>query len=156
MTIHHWMTQTGCVFVCVFVMALTLSTPTFLKDTCSSLKLWMNSCSSLAPNLTFFRGIEFWKSMSMNWQYAAPDNNDSNTATHGSTAWPGAAGLYNHQRYNSPSQSLQAGSQQGWGEKPLVRFPQQHLADVKHHIHLHTHTDIYRKMAALIKMLAFS
>lgn len=91
MTIHHWMTQTGCVCVCVFVMALTLSTPTFLKETCSSLKLWMNSCSSLAPNLTFFRGIEFWKSMSMNWQYAAPDNNDNNTATHGSTAWPGAA-----------------------------------------------------------------
>lgn len=51
---------------------LTLSTPIFLNPTCRSLKLWMYSCSSLAPNLTFFRGIELGNSMSMNWQYAAP------------------------------------------------------------------------------------
>lgn len=58
---------------------LTFSTPIFLKEACRSLKLWMNSCSSLAPNLTFFRGTEFGKSMSINWQYAAPGHMKGHT-----------------------------------------------------------------------------
>lgn len=46
----------------------TLSTPIFLKAACSTLKLWMYSCSSLAWNFTFRRWTQPGNSMSMNWQ----------------------------------------------------------------------------------------
>lgn len=51
---------------------LTLSTFILLKAAWRTLKLCINSCSSLAWNLTFFRRIQPGNSMSMNWQYAAP------------------------------------------------------------------------------------
>ena len=42
--------------------------------TCRNLKFWMYSCSRLVLNLTFFKVIDPGKSMSMNWQYAAPEH----------------------------------------------------------------------------------
>lgn len=51
---------------------LTLSTLILLKAAWRTLKLCINSCSSLAWNLTFFRRIQPGNNMSMNWQYAAP------------------------------------------------------------------------------------
>lgn len=51
---------------------LTLSTPIRLKPACRTLKFWMYSCSNFAWNFTFLSATEPGKSMSMNWQYAAP------------------------------------------------------------------------------------
>lgn len=53
-------------------MILTLSTLIRLKAAWRTLKLCINSCSSLAWNLTFFRRMHPGNNMSMNWQYAAP------------------------------------------------------------------------------------
>lgn len=56
----------------VYKRILTLSTLILLKAAWRTLKLCINSCSSLAWNLTFFRRIQPGNNMSMNWQYAAP------------------------------------------------------------------------------------
>lgn len=54
------------------IAQLTLSTPIRLKPACRTLKFWMYSCSNFAWNFTFLSATEPGKSMSMNWQYAAP------------------------------------------------------------------------------------
>lgn len=54
-------------------VSCTLSTLIFLKAACSILKFCMYSCSRFVRNFTRFIMTEPGKSMSMYWQYAAPE-----------------------------------------------------------------------------------
>lgn len=65
-------TKITCTLLSCAGISLTLSTPMRLKAACSTLKLWMNSCSRRAWNFTFFSRTLPGNSMSMNWQYATP------------------------------------------------------------------------------------
>lgn len=60
------------------IRRLTLSTLILLKAAWRTLKLCIDSCSSLAWNLTFFRRMQPGNNMSMNWQYAAPGKHRHN------------------------------------------------------------------------------
>ena len=64
----------------------TLSTPIFLNEFWRALKLWIYSCSCLAPNLTCFRRV-LPRTHNIKWQVGSPQSEFVNSKIRLATPW---------------------------------------------------------------------
>lgn len=103
-----------------------MSTLILLKAAWRTLKLCINSCSSLAWNLTFFRRMQPGNNMSMNWQYAAPAKHKRTTTVYSRCSARGYS-RYSIWRRPLPYLSTAVRSWCRWGAKSRWPTPACHV-----------------------------